>query len=122
MESEQKQPDNPWDAAEFLHELDGGVVRMKLARAIQDGALACTEHSREAQVSMTLKMKQINEANVVNCVHKIAYKHPTRNGVQSEEDETKTPLYVGQRGRLSISPEIQTGFDFRRESQSEPTT
>jgi len=119
---ESKSPDTPWDAAELLHELDGGVFMMKLARAIQDGALACTEHGRQAQVSMTLNMKQINEANVINCAHKIAYKHPTKHGTQSEDDETKTPLYVGQRGRLSVSPEVQAGFDFRRESESESTS
>jgi len=117
-----KQPDTPWDAAEMLHELDGGVFMMKLARAVQDGALAATEHGREAQISMTLKLKQINESNVVNAAHKIAYKHPTKNGVQSEEDETKTPLYVGQRGRLSVSPEIPTGFDFSAEPAPESTS
>lgn len=119
MNQESKSPDTPWDAAEFLHELDGGVFMMKLARALQDGALACTEHGREASVSMTIKLKQINEASVVNAAHKIAYKHPTKNGMQTEEDETKTPLYVGQRGRLSVTPELQTGFDFPRTPERE---
>lgn len=114
MESQSNSPDTPWDAAEFLHELDGGVFMMKLARALQDGALACTEHGREAQIAMTIKLKQINESNVVNAAHKVSYKHPTRNGAQTEEDETRTTLYVGQRGRLSISPEIQGDFGFGR--------
>ena len=119
---ESQQPDTPWDAAEMLHELDGGVFMMKLARALQDGALACTEHGREAEVSMTIKLKQINDSNVVNASHKLAYKHPTKRGTQSEDDTTKTPLYVGQRGRLSVSPEIQAGFDFSRESETESSS
>lgn len=119
MNDQSKAPDTPWDAAELLHELDGGVFMMKLARALQDGALAATEHGRDAQVSMTIKLKQINEANVVNAAHKVSYKHPTRNGMTTEEDETKTALYVGQRGRLSVSPDIQTGFNFPRVPERE---
>lgn len=121
MSDDSKAPDTPWDAAQMLHELDGGLFMMKLARALQDGALACTEHGRQAQVSMTIKLSQINEGNVVNAAHKVAYKHPTRNGTQTEEDETKTALYVGQRGRLSVSPEVQTNFGFpqpQRETSS----
>ena len=119
MNQQSNAPDTPWDPAEFLHELDGGVFMMKLARALQDGALAATEHGREAQVSMTIKLKRINESNVVNASHQVAYKHPTPNGEANEKDTTKTALYVGQRGRLSVSPDIQTGFNFPRVPQGE---
>ena len=119
MNQQSNAPDTPWDPAEFLHELDGGEFMLKLARALQDGALAATEYGREAEVSMTIKLKQLNEANVVNAAHKVAYKHPTRHGKTQEDSETKTALYVGQRGRLSVSPDIQTGFNFPRVPQGE---
>lgn len=46
---------------------------------------------------------------------------PTAKGKRSEENTTKTPLYVGRGGKLTLFPENQGTFDFAQ-PQGQSTT
>jgi len=108
-----------FDAAELLAELDGGVFNEKLSRALRDVAEGALQNQREGKVNVELKIKQIGESTQVAVHHKLAYVRPTKRGKSSEEDTTSTPLYVGQRGKLTIMPESQTTFGLDNSPQQE---
>ena len=112
--NEETKPDKPFDAAAMLEELDGGVFMQKVARAVQDGALGATEHGRQATVTVTLTIDRIDESNQVSMKHKIKSVTPHKRGKVTDEDETATPLYVGQRGKLTVFPDNQEAFSFMR--------
>lgn len=96
------------DAATVMNELDGGVFMEKVSRALSDVAEGVCAHERQGKVVIELTMSQVGEGRqMVNIAHALKYTRPTRRGKSSEEDTTSTPLYVGQRGKLTIMPDTQ---------------
>jgi len=92
---------------EFLCDLDGGVFESKLSRALSDVAAGVLDHGKAGKVTVTLSLKQIGQSQQVMINHKLAYTRPTNCGDIGENNETQTPMYVGEKGALTIFMENQ---------------
>ncbi len=108
------------DVNALLDDLDAGVFREKLGRALSDAAAGVVQTGKAGKVTVTLDLKQIADSSQVDCSHKLSYTVPTAKGKRSEENTTKTPLYVGRGGKLTLFPENQHKFEF--DPQGENTT
>lgn len=104
--------------AELLPDLDAGVFTEKVGRALSDAAAGVVQTGKAGKVTITLDLKQIADSRQVDVAHKLAYVVPTAKGKRSEENTTKTPLYVGRGGKLTLFPENQGKFDFSEQHQS----
>lgn len=100
------------DVNALLDDLDAGVFREKIARALSDVAFGVVEHGKAGDVTLKFSLKQIADSRQVHCDHKITFTQPTAKGKKSEENTTSTPLYVGRGGKLSLFPEEQGKFEF----------
>ncbi len=88
----------PTDTNEFINSLNAGIFAQQLGRALSDVAAGCIEHSKQGQVTITLKLKQIGQSNQVNVSHTLDYVQPTKRGKRREDTTLDTPLYVTQNG------------------------
>lgn len=88
----------PTDTNEFLNSLNAGIFAQQLGRALSDVASGCIEHSKQGQVTITFKLKQIGQSNQVNVSHTLDYVQPTKRGKRREDTTLDTPLYVTQNG------------------------
>lgn len=114
--------DQTYDFTETLQDLDAGVFVQKLSRAVQEAAEATVyqgDNNKKGKVTVELTMKRIEGSQQLALEHKLIYEKPTRRGKSREEDSTSTALYVGQRGRLSIMPDADTGDMFGRREKEE---
>ncbi len=91
----------------FFADLDIGVFEKKLAHALSDVAAGVIDHSHAGKITITLDLKQIGNSQQVMVEHKLAFTRPTSKGKISEEDTTQTPMYVGEKGAMTIFPEGQ---------------
>lgn len=105
------------DVNALLDDLDAGIFREKIAQALSDVAHGVVEYSKAGKVVITLDLKQIADSRQVDMSHKLTYVAPTAKGKRSEENTTKTPLYVGRGGKLTLFPENQGKFAFNGESE-----
>lgn len=112
-----EQHDTTTNIADLLGDLDAGVFAEKIGRALNDVAAGVVANGKAGKVTITLDLKQIADSRQVDVSHKLAYIAPTAKGKRSEENTTSTPLYVGQRGRLTLFPENQTSFEFQGRQQ-----
>lgn len=94
---------------QLFEELDAGVFGQKAARALSDVALGVINNERSVtgEVALIFKVKRIGNSRQVEVAHCLKYTRPTANGKASEENTTSTPLYVGQRGALTLIPDTQ---------------
>lgn len=92
---------------EFFADLDGGVFVSKLAQILSDVAAGVTTHAKPGKVAITLKVKKIGNSQQVMISHNLDYLRPTKCGGVSETDETQTPMYVGEKGAMTIFMEGQ---------------
>lgn len=107
------------DVNALLDDLDAGVFREKIARAVSDVALGVVSHGKTGDVTIKLSFKQIADSRQVHCDHKITFTQPTAKGKKSEENTTSTPLHVGRGGKVSLFPEEQGKFDFTDQSTTQ---
>jgi len=91
----------------FISDLHLGVFEKKIAHALSTVAAGVITHSRAGKVTLTFDVSQIGAGQQVMVAHKIGFKAPTENGSASEEDTTKTAMYVGEDGNMTIFPEGQ---------------
>lgn len=106
------------DINALLDDLDAGIFRDKVGRALSEVAAGIVATGKQGKVTVTFDMKQIDDARQVSCTHKVSKIEPTQKGKRSEENTTSTPLHVGRGGKLSLFPENQGKFDFQPEGQS----
>jgi len=95
---------------DLLDELNAGVFRQQLEKAISDVALGVVTHGdkgKKGSVTVTFDMSRIGESNQVNLTHKLEYRAPTARGKRTEDVTAQTPLHVGRNGRLSMMPDNQ---------------
>ncbi|RAH37439.1 hypothetical protein [Halomonas sp. SL1] len=100
------------DINALFDDLDAGIFRNKFAQALGEAAAGVIQTGKQGKVTITLDLKQIADSSQVDCSHKLSYTVPTAKGKKSEENTTKTPLYVGRGGKLTLFPENQGKFDF----------
>lgn len=105
------------DINALLDDLDAGVFRDKVGRALSEVAAGIVAFGKQGKVTVTFDMKQIDDARQVSCTHKVSKIEPTQKGKRTEENTTSTPLHVGRGGKLTLFPENQGKFDFQPEGQ-----
>lgn len=104
----------PTDTAEFLTSLNAGVFIQQVGRALSDVAAGVVEHSKQGDVTIKLKIKQIGQSNQVAVTHTLEYAQPTKRGKKREDTTLDTPLYVTPDG-LTLFQTNPTDQLFRRE-------
>ena len=101
---------NLTDLESLFDELNGGVFRQQLERALSDAALGVVTHGdkgKKGKVTVTFDMSRIGESTQVNLTHKLEYRVPTARGKRTEDVTCDTPLHVGRNGKLSLMPDNQ---------------
>lgn len=101
---------NLTDLNEFFDELNCGVTRQQLERALSDVALGVVTHGdkgKKGKVVLTFDMSRIGESTQVSLKHRLEYRAPTARGKRTEDVTTETPMHVGRNGKLSLMPDNQ---------------
>lgn len=105
---------NLTDLDSLFDELNAGVFRQQIERALSDVALGVVTHGdrgKKGKVVLTFDMARIGESNQVNLTHRLEYRAPTARGKRTEDVTTDTPLHVGRNGKLSLMPDTQMDLD-----------
>lgn len=91
------------NVTEFIEDLDVGNFKNKLSAALSEVAIGVmrSEGESKGKVSVEIEITMLS-AEKVNVKSKLKFIKPTSRGVQSEEDTTETPMYIGRTGELSI--------------------
>jgi hypothetical protein len=92
---------------ETLEELDAGIFANKVNEAMKMAAQGTVQHGKKGSITVHLEFDQIGDSSSVQIKHTLKYTKPTKNGKQSEENTTTTPMYVDNLGYLTISPQTQ---------------
>lgn len=97
----------------FFAELDGGQLEEKMSKVLSLVAGAVMDHEAGGEITLKLSFKKLSPQQVmVN--HDLKFTRPTMRGKQTENEATKTPMFVGEKGKLTFLPEHQhTMFDHR---------
>ncbi|MFU9003637.1 hypothetical protein [Proteus sp. TSJ240517] len=104
------QEDRKTNVPDFLSELDVGVFENKVSVALNDVALGVLNNGGKGKVIIELDIERLSnsmEEKRVEITHKLKFTAPTLRGKRTEEDATKTPMYVGKGGKLTIMQEDQ---------------
>ncbi|MER1692083.1 hypothetical protein [Proteus mirabilis] len=104
------QEDRKTNVPDFLSELDAGVFENKVSVALNDAALGVLNNGGKGKVIIELDIERLSnsmEEKRVEITHKLKFTAPTLRGKRIEEDATKTPMYVGKGGKLTIMQEDQ---------------
>lgn len=104
----------PTDTSEFINSLNAGVFSQQLGRALSDVAAGVVEHSKQGQVTITFKLKQIGQSNQVAIDHTLDFVQPTKRGKKREDTTLQTPMYVTANG-LELFQTDPTAQLFTRE-------
>jgi hypothetical protein len=103
---------------DVLTELDAGTFEQKISRAMAECAFGVVETGKTGKIVITLDLKRIATSNQVTVKHALKFVRPTENGKVTEENATETPLYVGARGRLTVTPDTQQEMFGKRGSET----
>ncbi|HDU2616185.1 TPA: hypothetical protein RE965_000843 [Proteus mirabilis] len=104
------QEDRKTNVPDFLSELDAGVFENKVSVALNDVALGVLNNGGKGKVIIELDIERLSnstEDKRVEITHKLKFTAPTLRGKRTEDDATKTPMYVGKGGKLTIMQEDQ---------------
>lgn len=97
------------DVHDFFGDLNAGIFEKQLGAVLSDVAAGVVMNSKQGDVTIKLKIKQISDTSQVNISHSIDYKTPTAKGHRTELSEGATPMHVLQGGRISLMPDrVQT--------------
>lgn len=97
----------PTDVTQFISDLDGTVFMQKLSIALSEVAAGVVDNDKPGKVQITFDMTRLGDSYQVMVNHKILTVIPTRRGKRGEDDTTKTPMHVGEGGRVSLLQEDQ---------------
>lgn len=86
------------DTNDFFNSLNAGVFSQQIGRALSDVAAGVVDHSKQGEVTIKLKFKQIGQSNQVAISHTLEYAQPTKRGKVREDITLDTPLYVTAEG------------------------
>lgn len=92
---------------DVLTELDAGTFEEKISRAMADCAEGVVNTGKTGKIVITMDLKRIAASHQVTVKHAVKFIRPTINGKVTEENATETPLYVGARGKLTVTPDTQ---------------
>lgn len=86
------------DTNDFFNSLNAGVFSQQIGRALSDVAAGVVDHSKQGEVTIKLKIKQIGQSNQVAISHTLDFVQPTKRGKLREDSTLDTPLYVTESG------------------------
>lgn len=92
------------DVQELLEDLDGGTFSQNLGKALSKVALGVVTHSKEGEITIKMKLKQIGETTQVNIEHTLGMLVPTKYGKQTDSSTKHTPMHVGVGGKMTLLP------------------
>lgn len=98
---------------EFMEELDVGEFEKKVGAALTAVAIGVMRNdsgTAKGRVTIDFELGMLS-AEKINVKSKLKYVKPTSGGVQTEEDTTETPMYIGRTGKLSVLPPKNGLFD-----------
>jgi hypothetical protein len=110
---------NSFNFETVLPDLDAGAFSARLSAAVAATAEAVVHTGKKGSVTITLAFERIGEGNQVMIDHTLKMVEPKARGKITDEDTTKTPMYVGARGALSIAPESQADLFMNRRETAE---
>lgn len=100
---------------QFISDLDGGQLEEKFSKVISMVAGSVMDHGTAGEITIKLKFKKLSEQQVM-VEHDLHFMRPTLRGKQSENETNKTPMFVGEKGKVTFLPEHQkTMFDKKGE-------
>lgn len=89
------------NVTEFIEDLDVGDFKEKLGAALSEVAIGVMRNNKKGRVTIDIEMDVLN-VEQLNVKSKLKYVKPISRGVQTEEETTVTPMYIGRNGELSI--------------------
>lgn len=89
------------NVTEFIEDLDVGDFKEKLGAALSEVAIGVMRNNKKGRVTIDIEMDVLN-VEQLNVKSKLKYVRPISRGVQTEEETTVTPMYIGRNGELSI--------------------
>ena len=96
---------------QFIGDLDGGQLEEKFSKVISLVAGAVMDHGTAGEITIKFKIKKLSEQQVM-VEHDLHFMRPTQRGKQSENETNKTPMFVGEKAKVTFLPEHQnTMFD-----------
>jgi len=93
----------------FIADLDGGQFEEKLSKVLSLVAGSVMDYESSGEVTIKLTIKPLSPQQVM-VQHDLKFVRPTQRGKQQETESTKTPMYVGEKAKLSFFPENQGVF------------
>lgn len=102
----------PTDVSNFMGDLNAGIFEKQLGAVLSDVASGVVMNSKQGEVTIKLKIKQISDTQQVNISHSIDYKTPTAKGHRTELSEGATPMHVLKGGCISLMPERTNVADY----------
>jgi hypothetical protein len=100
---------------QFIGDLDGGQLEEKFSKVISLVAGAVMDHGTAGEITIKFKIKKLSEQQVM-VEHDLYFMRPTQRGKQSENETNKTPMFVGEKAKVTFLPEHQnTMFDKKGE-------
>lgn len=103
---------SPTDFAALVCDLNAGIFAQQIGHALSDVAASVCATGKKGRVAITFDLAQIGDSNQVAIKHKLSHLRPMHKGKATEEQTTETAMYVGRSGKLTISPDTQTKFEF----------
>lgn len=97
--------------AELLGDMNAGVYEEQINRAFSEVAANACACRKPGEITLTFKLKPIDDSNQVSISHKIKYLVPKQRGRVIEEHETATPFHVAQGGVITLYPNTQTAME-----------
>jgi len=89
------------NVTEFIEDLDVGDFKEKLGAALSEVAIGVMRNNKKGRVTIDIEMDVLN-VEQLNVKSKLKYVRPISRGMQTEEETTVTPMYIGRNGELSI--------------------
>lgn len=93
----------------FIADLGGGQFEEKLSKVLSLVAGAVMDHESGGEITVKFTVKPLSPQQVM-VQHDLKFVRPTLRGKQQETETTRTPMYVGEKGKLSFFPENQGVF------------
>lgn len=92
------------DINALLDDLDAGIFREKLARALSDAAHGCVAHGKAADVTIKFSLKQIADSSQVDCAHKLDLCGTHRQRQAQRREHHQDPAVCRQRRQAHAVP------------------
>lgn len=90
----------------FVADLDGGEFEQKLSKVLSMTAGAVMDNNKAGEVAIKLTVSRLSMQQVM-VTTELKFSRPTARGKQVEHEKTSTPMYVGEKGKMTFFPEKQ---------------